>query len=172
MAATSHASVHIPDKYTRASSPDSPLHTPSALEDNSALDSSKLAHMGDIVREELSTRCITADHSKELKEIGGCTSTLEARTDDTTMVLTAHAADITFIHDEVKDLENTMEDLENGSCHCNLRVNCLPETITDLHDTITALFQELSPNISLERFHFHRVHRALTCRQPDGPPMT
>lgn len=62
-----------------------------------------LAHIRDIVREELSiaTKRITDDLLKEIKEIGGCTSALEARTDDTTIVLTAQAADISFLREKV-----------------------------------------------------------------------
>lgn len=42
--------------------------------------------------------------------------------------------------------------------------------MTDLQTTITALFQELLPTLSADRFEMDRIHRTLAPKKAEGPP--
>lgn len=141
------------DAYSSASSPASPSNPLLHTEDAKACSSGLPSQTRHIIGEELAiaTARISEDRMTDIKEIGGQTLALETRADDTTTVLEAHEEDISFLRDEIGELKLKLENLGNRSRHCNLRIRGLPESIIDLHGTITALFQELAPNILSER---------------------
>lgn len=72
---------------------------------------------------------------------------LENRMDDATALLEGHEQEIDAIRAEIDALIDKQEDFENRSRHCNLRIRGLPEAVADLTGSITALFQELAPDI-------------------------
>lgn len=94
-----------------------PFCSHSPIEDASAGSASLLAQMRDIIREELSLASahITDDLLKEIIDIGGYVSALEACADDATVVLTAHEVDISCLQGGVNELKLKLEDLENLS---------------------------------------------------------
>lgn len=59
-------------------------------------------------------------------------------------------------------LHTHLEDYENRARRSNLRIRVIPESVIDLEATMLALFQELQPDIPVERLEIDRVHRALT----------
>lgn len=79
-------------------------------------------------------------------------------------------SEIKCLKEENLTLQNKLEDYENHARRSNLHIRGIPETITDLNSTITALFQELIPGIPLERLEMDRVHRALMPKKTDGHP--
>lgn len=66
-------------------------------------------------------------------------------------------------------LRDKQDDLENQSRRSSLRIRGLPETIIDLNGTGKALFQELCPNLPVDRLEMDRVHRAMLGHQV--PPL-
>ncbi|PIO26594.1 hypothetical protein AB205_0195780 [Aquarana catesbeiana] len=99
---------------------------------------------------------ITNRLSREIRELGQRTADLETRVDDIELTIQEHAKEHAA--------------LQNRSRRSNLRLRGIPEAIDDIQSFTTALFQELCPSIPIERLEFDRIHRALTCRQQDGPP--
>lgn len=67
-------------------------------------------------------------------------------------------------------LFSQIKDVENCFRRSNPSIHSIPETIDDLTSFTTAILQELSPPIHIERLEFDRIHRALTRHLPDGPP--
>lgn len=67
-------------------------------------------------------------------------------------------------------LQIRLEGFENRARRSNLCIRGIPESITDIIATITALFQELQPGIPIEHLEMDRIHRALTPRKMGGPP--
>lgn len=86
-----------------------------------------------------------------------------------TTVLEGHEQEVDNIQDVLDQLQDKMEDAENRVWRDNLHLHGLPEVITDLQVTATAFFQELTPDIPLERLERNRIHRALSAKQPDDP---
>lgn len=103
---------------------------------------------------------ITSNLMKEIRELGHRTATLELRVDDIKNSAVNYMTEIDHLKEENITLQNRLEDYENRARRSNLRIRGIPETVTDLHSTITVLFQELQPGISLERLEIDRVHRA------------
>lgn len=108
---------------------------------------------------------ITNRLSREIHEIGQRTADLETRVDDMNMLKSKQRSGRKKPH-----YFPVLEDAENRSRRSNLRLCGIPEAIDDVQSFTTALFQELSPSIPIERLEFDRMHRALTRRQADGPP--
>lgn len=50
------------------------------------------------------------------------------------------------------------------------RIRGIPETVTDVLVPSLAIFQELEPDILVERLEIERAHHALTKRREPGPP--
>lgn len=123
--------------------------SPSLSENTVACNATLLTQL----REELSkaTACIKNNLLKEIREIGDPTSAIETQVDDTTTIFEAHEEDISFLREEVNELKLKLEDLENRSRRCNPWIRGLPEFITELSGTVTALLQKLAPNIPPER---------------------
>lgn len=116
------------------------------------------------------SRQITEKLTKEIRELGTRTSDLENRTDDLEAKVDQLFCEIENLREENKQLISRLEDAENHSRRSNLRIRGIPEHVVDLQSTITALFQELAPDIPIERLEIDRVHRSLTARKPNGPP--
>lgn len=73
------------------------------------------------------------------------------------------------LHEENLSLQSHLEDFENRARRSNLRI---PETVTDLQSTATALFQELMPSIPIELLGMDRIHRTLAPHPDNGPLVT
>uniref|UniRef100_A0A1B8XXT6 L1 transposable element RRM domain-containing protein n=1 Tax=Xenopus tropicalis TaxID=8364 RepID=A0A1B8XXT6_XENTR len=99
--------------------------------------------------------------SREIEELGQRTDTLENKTDDAITVLDRHKAEIHKLTTQVSDLKEKLEDLENRSRRCHLRIRGLPETYKNLDQDITELFQSIAPDIPPPRMEMDRVHRSL-----------
>lgn len=113
---------------------------------------------------------ITNRLTREIRELGQRTADLETRVDDMELTLHEQAQEQSALHEENTMLLSPLEDAENHSHRSNLRLRGIPESIDDLQSFTTALFQELSPSVSIDRLEFDRIHRALTRSQTDGPP--
>lgn len=113
---------------------------------------------------------ITDCLSREIRELGQRTADLETCTDNMELSYREHVEAIESLQEEKKMLLCHLEDSNNRLCCSNLRVWGMPEMITGLQSTTTALFQELMPLLPIERLEMDRVHRALSRQQPDGPP--
>lgn len=108
---------------------------------------------------------ITNRLSWEIRELGQRTADLETRVDDIELTLQEQAQEQIALREENSMLLSRLEDAENRSCRSNLCLRGIPEMIDDLQSFTTALFQELSPSIPIERLEFDRIHRALTRRR-------
>ena len=98
----------------------------------------------------------TSDHiteklTKEIRDLGRHTAELENRVDDIETNVMTHETELDTFKDENFSLQTRLEDFENRAHRSNHRVRGIPESIIDLQSTITALFQELSPSIPIER---------------------
>ena len=117
----------------------------------------------------------TSDHiteklTKEIRDLGQRTAELENRVHDIETNVMIHETELDTLKDENFSLQTRLEDFENRARRSNLRIRGIPESIIDLQSTITALFQELSPSIPIERLEMDRIHRALAPRKSEGPP--
>lgn len=113
---------------------------------------------------------ITSNLTREIRELGRRTEALEMKMEDIENSTQDAFSEIDILKEENIILQNRLEDYENRARRSNLRFRGLPESITDLQSTITALCQELLPGISVERLEMDRVHRALMPKKTDGPP--
>lgn len=113
---------------------------------------------------------ITNSLSKEIRELGNRTATLELKVDETENTTQEHMAEMDTLKEENVMLQSRLENYENQARRSNLRIRGIPETVINLQSTIMALFQELQPAILIERMEFDRIHRALTGKKADGPP--
>lgn len=59
---------------------------------------------------------------------------------------------------ETQALNHKLEYAENKVCRSNLRFQGLPKSVKDLQSTITALCQELAPEILIDRPELDKVH--------------
>lgn len=113
---------------------------------------------------------ITDKLTQEICEVGRPTSILEQRVDEFDITTTAHTEELESLKEDYSTLQTRLEDFDNRARQSNLHMRGIPEEIDDLQSTITALFQELSPSIPIERLETDRIQRALTARKEDGPP--
>lgn len=113
---------------------------------------------------------ITESLTKDICKLGQCTSDLEIRVDDIKTNVLSHDNELETLREENLILQTRLEDFENRARRSKLHIRGIPETIVDLHCTMTALFQELLPSILVNRLEMDRIHRALTPRKPEGPP--
>lgn len=117
----------------------------------------------------------TSDHitdklTREIRDLGQRTAELEIRMDDLESQTQQHESEFMNLKEENAVLQSRLEDQENRDRRANLRVRGIPENVLDVQATITALFQELQPDIPIERLEMDRVHRALAQRRINGPP--
>ena len=112
---------------------------------------------------------ITEKLTKEIRDLGQRTADLDCRMDDIENAF-SHDKELELLRDENFTLQTCLEDFENRAQRSNLRIRGIPESITDLQSSMTALFQELSPSIPIERLEFDRIHRALAPHKTEGPP--
>lgn len=94
---------------------------------------------------------ITECLSKEIRELGQCTSDLEQKVDELVTHLSNHTDELKAIGEENQTLQAQLEDYKN-------RARGILEAVVDLQSTITALFQELSPSFPIERLEMDRMH--------------
>lgn len=113
---------------------------------------------------------ITSSLTKEIREIGARTAALEIRVDEVEISAQNNMSEIENLKEENVILQSKLEDFENRDRRSNLRIRGIPESVIDLHSTMTALFQELQPALPIDRLEMDRVHRALMPRKTDGPP--
>lgn len=113
---------------------------------------------------------ITKSLTKEIRELGNRTAALEIKMDEIEITTQENITELEQLKEENLILQTKLEDYENRARRSNLRIRGIPETVTDLQSTITALLQELKPDIPIERLELDRVHRALTAKKKDGPP--
>lgn len=118
----------------------------------------------------VTSKQITDHLTHEIRELGHRTAELEIRMDNVTTSMELQDKHISSLRDENLHLNSKLEDLENRSRRSNLRFRGIPENVTDLQATLTAMIQELVPTLPLERLEMERAHRALTRKNPDGPP--
>lgn len=117
----------------------------------------------------------TSDHitdklTREIRELGQRTSELEQRMDDIDNYTEHYGSELATLKEENTALMARLENQENRDRRSNIRVRGIPETVQNLQEIITQLFQELIPDTPLERLEMDRVHRALAPRKPNGPP--
>lgn len=117
----------------------------------------------------------TSDHitdmlTREIRELGQRTADLELRMDEIDTRTHNSMTEIMSLKEENLTLQSRLEDQENRNRRSNLRIRGIPESYLDLQTTVTALFQELIPEIPIDRLEFDRVHRALAPRKSNGPP--
>lgn len=103
--------------------------------------------------------------TKEIRELGNRTAALELKMDEIENTTQEHMADMENLKEENLMLQSKLEDYEDWARRSNLRIRGIPESVTDLQSTITALFQELQPAIPIEQMEFDRIHRALTAKK-------
>lgn len=113
---------------------------------------------------------ITTNLTKEIRELGQRTASLELKMEEIESTNQEFIAEIDLLKEENITLQNRLEDYENRARRSNLRFRGIPESVIDLQATITAICQELQPGIPLERLEMDRVHRALMPKKVDGPP--
>ncbi|OCT65746.1 hypothetical protein XELAEV_18041989mg [Xenopus laevis] len=97
---------------------------------------------------DITSKKITSSLSKEIREIGKRTDTLESRMEDTTTVLGGPYKDLRY---QLQELQDKLEDIENRSCRGNIRIRGFPETYQNLEE-------------------FDRIHRALGRPPQEGNP--
>lgn len=108
----------------------------------------------------------TSDHitdrlSHGIRELGQRITDLEQRTDELDVLIQA-------LREENLTLQSHLKDFENRDRRSNLRIRGIPEVITDVQSTVTALFQKLAPSIPIKCLEMDRVHGALAPRQSDN----
>ncbi|XP_072262896.1 inactive serine/threonine-protein kinase PLK5 [Pyxicephalus adspersus] len=145
------------------------LQTSSKVVEN---DPMLLQRMRAIILEEFTTASasVTEELCHDLREIGQSTASWEMRIDDATPILQSLDYDFEEAQNEITLPKEQLEDYENRAPRCNLWIWGLPENITDLQEYVTALFQELVPEIPPERLEMDRVQRTFGTRCQKGPP--
>lgn len=106
---------------------------------------------------------LTSDHITEKL-------TKEIKIEDMETNIMTHENELDSFKNENLLLQTRLEDFKNRARRSNIRIRGIPESIIDLPSTITALFQDLTPSISIERLEIDRIHRALAPRKSEGPP--
>ncbi|OCT80094.1 hypothetical protein XELAEV_18026897mg [Xenopus laevis] len=120
---------------------------------------------------DITSKKITSSLSKEIREIGRRTDILESRMYDTTTVLEGHKTDINGLRYQLQELQDKIEDMENRSCHGNIRIRGLPETYKNLEGEITEFFfTKLAPHLTPSKLEFDRIHSALGRQPQEGNP--
>lgn len=120
----------------------------------------------------MASRKLSSDLVRGLKEIGHRTNQLEQLMDLATTVLEGHEEEVDKLTAELESLRDKLEDAENRARRDNLRIRGIPETVIDLQGTATAFFQEMVPEIPVDRLEFDRIHRSLAPKPTDGPRET
>lgn len=113
---------------------------------------------------------ITNSLTKEIRELGNRTATLELKVENMENTVQDFMTEIDNLKEENLTLQTRLEDFENRARRSYLRIRGIPENITDIHATIITLFQELQPGIPIECLEMDGIHRALTPKKVDGPP--
>lgn len=98
---------------------------------------------------------ITESLTKEICELGQCTSDLENRIVESNVQ--SYICELENLKEGNLNLQTCLEDFENRACHSNLHILGLFEAIVDLQSTMTVLFQELQPSIPVERLELDRI---------------
>lgn len=111
---------------------------------------------------------ITNRLSREKRGLVQHTADLEIRVVDIELTIQEQAQEQAALRVENATLLSRLEDAANRCRRSNLWLRGIPETIDDLQSFSTALFQELSPSITIEHLELIRIRKALTRRQPDG----
>lgn len=96
-------------------------------------------------------RKLSSDLVKGLKAIGHRMNQLEQHMDLATTVLEGHVEEVDKLSAELESMQDQLEDAENRARRDNLRIRIVPKAIIDLQGTATAFFQELAPEIPVER---------------------
>ncbi|CAI9563639.1 unnamed protein product, partial [Staurois parvus] len=109
--------------------------------------------------------------SQEIATLGSRTDCLETKHDELSLAY----GDLSREHDHLQtaflQLQAQVEDLDNRNRRNNLRVRGIPESVSDLSQTVTKLFKSLLPDRSPGSFACDRIHRALRPKPPsDKPP--
>lgn len=116
------------------------------------------------------SRQITEHLSREVRNLGHRTTELETNTEDFLTRTTHLELELDMARAENKAFGNRIEDAENRSRRSNLRIREIPEQVQDLQATMTALFQDLVPDLPVEELELDWVHSALTCKCTSGQP--
>lgn len=87
-------------------------------------------------------------------------------------MLEGHEEEVDKLSAELEVMREVMRDKleENRARRYNLCIRGFLENITDLQGTATAFFQELAPELPLERLKFDRIHRSVAPKPSEGPP--
>ncbi|XP_018118745.1 uncharacterized protein LOC108716799 [Xenopus laevis] len=113
---------------------------------------------------------ITAQLTREIRELGHRTDQVESKLDEVVVQVNAHDASIARLSAQHDDLLERLEDYENRSRRNNIRIRGLSEDVKDLHTDIPALLATLVPEMPKTRLELDRVHRALGPRRDSGIP--
>lgn len=133
------------------------LEASAELQQPALRDADLLARFKTMLQSKLSaaTSKLAAHLTKEIRELGNHTNVLEDKIDAATIVIGNYEQDLSDLKRELDAALLKLEDFENRSHQCNLRLRGLPKSIEDLTSTPTVLFQELVPTIQ----EFDRIHR-------------
>lgn len=131
-----------------------------------------LARFSALLQQELSKACtiIPTGMKDDFQNIGERLDIIESKMDGTVKQVNQNSKTITSLQDQLDQANAKIEGLENRSRRYNFRIRGLPESETDLEESIHALMKQLIPDISPYQLELDRVHRALTTPRPDGLP--
>lgn len=113
---------------------------------------------------------ITAQLSREIREVGKRTAALETKVEDIAASVQEHTRAIVDLREMNETLQAKVVDAENRSRRSNIRIRGLPESFKDARSTALALFGELAPDITPDRLEIKRAHRSITKKTVLGAP--
>lgn len=113
---------------------------------------------------------MTAEIRGDFQCIGERLDMIESKVDGTVGRVNQNTRMISTLREQLDQANTKIEDLENRSRRYNFRLRGLPESITDLEDTVHTLMRDLILGISPHHLELDRVHRALTAPRTDGLP--
>lgn len=87
--------------------------------------------------------------TKEIRKLRNHTAALELRVDEIENSAQDYIAEMENLKMENLTLQTRLKDYENRARRSNLHIRGIPESVTDLQSTITALFQELLLQLSI-----------------------
>lgn len=118
-----------------------------------------IARFSTLLQQELSKACsiLTTVFKRDFHSIGERFDTTESKFDGTAARVNQNSAMDTDLQNRLEKACAKIEDLENRSCHYNVRIQGLPETHTELEGAIQALMKDLIPDISLHQMEVDRI---------------
>lgn len=113
----------------------------------------------------------TTGLSQEIANIGNRTDILETKHDELSLAHNDLRKDYESLADSFAFMQAQVEDLDNRNRRHNIRLRGVPETVTDLMQTVSKIFHNLLPDKPMSAFKCDRIHRALRPKPtPDKPP--